>query len=79
MDYLSRHIEACAVALARGTPLAGCLVWSLVDSFESVLGLEPTIRDRPRRLLHQQQTLKASAAWLRSFLRYQPPWAGSMW
>jgi beta-glucosidase len=34
VDYLRRHFEAAAAALAAGVPLSGYFVWSLLDNFE---------------------------------------------
>jgi len=33
-DYLATHINAVAEALAAGVPMAGYMVWSLMDNFE---------------------------------------------
>jgi beta-glucosidase len=38
--YQERHIEACARAAARGVPVAGYFVWSLLDNFEWAYGYD---------------------------------------
>ena len=38
IDYLREHISACRDALARGVPLKGYFVWSLLDNFEWAFG-----------------------------------------
>jgi len=37
-DYLATHIRAVGEALARGVPMAGYMVWSLMDNFEWTSG-----------------------------------------
>jgi beta-glucosidase len=59
-DYLERHIEACAAAATRGSPVAGYFVWSLLDNFEWAYGY-----DKRFGLVHvdfatQRRTIKAS-------------------
>jgi beta-glucosidase len=59
-DYLERHIEACAAAATRGSPVAGYFVWSLLDNFEWAYGY-----DKRFGLVHvdfatQLRTMKAS-------------------
>ncbi|MFF3030943.1 GH1 family beta-glucosidase [Streptomyces rubiginosohelvolus] len=34
IDFLERHLEACASAVRRGVPLHGYYAWSLMDNFE---------------------------------------------
>jgi beta-glucosidase len=34
IDYLNRHFTAAHRAIARGVPLEGYFVWSLLDNFE---------------------------------------------
>jgi beta-glucosidase len=38
--YLDEHLAACQHAIARGVPLRGYLVWSLMDNFEWAFGFE---------------------------------------
>jgi beta-glucosidase len=60
VDYLERHVEACAAAAFRGVPVAGYFVWSLLDNFEWAYGY-----DKRFGLVHvdyptQRRTTKAS-------------------
>jgi beta-glucosidase len=73
--YIASHIAAVGDALAHGVPMAGYMVWSLVDNFEWASGY-----DKRFGLVHvdyatQQRTLKDSALWYRDFLaqRRSPP------
>ena len=34
IDYMARHLEACAQAIEGGAPLRGYFAWSLLDNFE---------------------------------------------
>jgi beta-glucosidase len=59
-DHLEQHVEACAAAVARGVPVAGYFVWSLLDNFEWSYGY-----DKRFGLVHvdyatQRRTMKAS-------------------
>ncbi|MEU8300077.1 GH1 family beta-glucosidase [Micromonospora sp. NPDC048909] len=59
-DHLEQHLAACAAAVARGVPLAGYFVWSLLDNFEWAYGY-----DKRFGLVHvdyatQRRTVKAS-------------------
>jgi len=59
-EYQEEHIEACARAAARGVPIAGYFVWSLLDNFEWSYGY-----DKRFGLVHvdydtQRRTIKAS-------------------
>lgn len=70
-DYIARHIGAVAEALRQGVPMAGYMVWSLLDNFEWASGYEKRFG-----IVHvDQQTLtrtpKDSALWYRDFLRVQ--------
>jgi beta-glucosidase len=58
--YLEQHIDACAAAAARGVPVDGYYVWSLLDNFEWSYGY-----DKRFGLVHvdydtQRRTIKAS-------------------
>jgi beta-glucosidase len=69
--YLAAHIAAVGDALAQGVPMAGYMVWSLLDNFEWASGY-----DKRFGLVHvdyatQQRTLKDSARWYREFLQRQ--------
>ena len=48
--YLARHIAAVADALAQGVPMAGYMVWSLLDNFEWASRLRQALRHRARGL-----------------------------
>ena len=68
-EYIQRHIEACATAVARGIPLRGYFLWTLLDNFEWAWGFS-----RRFGVVHVdgttlERTVKASGDWLRSFLR----------
>ncbi|MEU1394611.1 GH1 family beta-glucosidase [Micromonospora zamorensis] len=59
-DHLEQHLAACASAVARGVPLDGYFVWSLLDNFEWAYGY-----DKRFGLVHvdyptQTRTVKAS-------------------
>jgi beta-glucosidase len=59
-DHLEQHVEAVASAVARGVPVAGYFVWSLLDNFEWSYGY-----DKRFGLVHvdyatQRRTMKAS-------------------
>jgi len=59
-DYLEQHVDACVAAAARGVPVAGYFVWSLLDNFEWAYGY-----DKRFGLVHvdyptQRRTVKAS-------------------
>ncbi|CAN5161717.1 GH1 family beta-glucosidase [soil metagenome] len=69
--YLAEHIEAVGQALRQGVPMAGYMVWSLLDNFEWSSGCEKRFG-----LVHvdyqtQQRTLKDSAHWYRDFLHHR--------
>jgi beta-glucosidase len=68
-DYIEAHIAAVGEALRQGVPMAGYMVWSLLDNFEWASGY-------PKRfgIVHvdyatQQRTPKDSALWYRGFLQ----------
>jgi beta-glucosidase len=69
--YLAAHIAAVGDAMAQGVPMAGYMVWSLLDNFEWASG-----HAKRFGLVHvdyatQRRTLKDSALWYRDFLRRQ--------
>ena len=68
IDYLRTHIAAVAHAIDAGVPVAGYMVWSLMDNFEWSSGLAKRFG-----IVHvdhetQQRTLKDSAHWYRQLL-----------
>jgi beta-glucosidase len=59
-EYLEHHIAACTSAAAKGVPIGGYFVWSLLDNFEWAYGY-----DKRFGLVHvdyetQQRTIKQS-------------------
>jgi len=67
--YLQAHIAAVAQALRRGVPVAGYMVWSLMDNFEWSSGYAKRFGIVHVDYATQQRTLKDSALWYRDFLR----------
>ena len=70
-DYIARHIGAVADAMAQGVPMAGYMVWSLLDNFEWASGYAKRFGIVHVDYATQQRTLKDSALWYRDFLRVQ--------
>jgi beta-glucosidase len=66
--YLQSHIAAVADALQQGVPLAGYMVWSLMDNFEWASGYAKRFGIVHVDYATQQRTLKDSALWYRSFV-----------
>ncbi|MFI6905064.1 GH1 family beta-glucosidase [Nonomuraea sp. NPDC050394] len=69
IDYLERHISACAEAVNRGVPLKGYFAWSLLDNFEWAHGY-----GRRFGIVHvdfgtQKRTPKDSALWYAARIR----------
>jgi beta-glucosidase len=67
--YLADHIAAVADALEQGVPMAGYMVWSLMDNFEWASGYEKRFGIVHVDYATQQRTPKASAHWYRNFLQ----------
>ncbi len=69
VDYLCRHIEVCARALAAGVNLKGYFVWSLMDNFEWEAGWGQ--RFGLIRVDYQtlQRTVKDSGWWYGDFIK----------
>ena len=70
-DYIARHIGAVAEALRQGVPMAGYMVWSLLDNFEWASGYGKRFG-----IVHVDdatlvRTPKDSALWYRDFLQAQ--------
>jgi beta-glucosidase len=68
-DYLRSHIAAVASAMQQGVPMAGYMVWSLMDNFEWASGYRKRFG-----IVHVDydtlvRTPKASAEWYRDFLK----------
>ncbi|MBL8329770.1 MAG: beta-glucosidase [Rubrivivax sp.] len=70
-DYIARHIAAVGDALAQGVPMAGYMVWSLLDNFEWASGYAKRFGIVHVDYATQQRTLKDSALWYRAFLASQ--------
>ena len=71
IDYLLRHIDAVAEAMRQGAPMAGYMVWSLMDNFEWASGYAKRFGIVHVDYVTQARTPKASAAWYRDFVRAQ--------
>ncbi len=70
-DYIARHIAAVGDALAQGVPMAGYMVWSLLDNFEWASGYDKRFGIVHVDYATQRRTLKDSALWYRDFLQMQ--------
>ncbi|MDH4288842.1 MAG: family 1 glycosylhydrolase, partial [Aquincola sp.] len=68
IDYLHTHIAAVAEAMRQGVPMAGYMVWSLMDNFEWSSGYAKRFGIVHVDYATQQRTLKDSALWYREFL-----------
>ena len=68
-NYIASHIAAVGEALAQGVPMAGYMVWSLMDNFEWASGYEKRFGIVHVDYATQQRTLKDSARWYRDFLQ----------
>lgn len=68
-DYIARHIEAVGRAIRRGVPMAGYMVWSLLDNFEWASGYAKRFGIVHVDYSTQRRTLKDSALWYRDFLQ----------
>jgi beta-glucosidase len=70
-DYIARHIAATGQALVAGVPMAGYMVWSLMDNFEWASGYAKRFG-----IVHVDydtlaRTPKDSYLWYRDFLQDQ--------
>ena len=70
-DYIARHIGAVGDALRQGVPMAGYMVWSLMDNFEWASGYAKRFGIVHVDYATQKRTLKDSALWYRDFLVQQ--------
>jgi beta-glucosidase len=66
--YLQTHIAAVAEAMRRGVPMAGYMVWSLMDNFEWSSGYAKRFGIVHVDYATQRRTLKDSARWYQGFL-----------
>jgi len=69
--YLAAHIAAVGDALAQGVPMAGYMVWSLLDNFEWASGYAKRFGLVHVDYATQRRTMKDSALWYRDFLQRQ--------
>jgi beta-glucosidase len=69
--YLAAHIDAVGDAIERGVPMAGYMVWSLLDNFEWASGYAKRFGIVHVDYATQQRTLKDSGRWYQDFLRRQ--------
>jgi beta-glucosidase len=70
-DYIAAHIAAVGDALAQGVPMAGYMVWSLMDNFEWASGYAKRFGIVHVDYQTLQRTPKDSYLWYRDFLVQQ--------
>lgn len=70
-SYLSQHIGAVGDALAAGVPMAGYMVWSLMDNFEWASGYAKRFGIVHVDYATLARTPKRSARWYAAFLATQ--------
>jgi beta-glucosidase len=70
-SFIASHIEAVDAALRRGVPMAGYMVWSLMDNFEWACGYDKRFGIVYVDYATQQRTPKDSARWFRRFLQHR--------
>ncbi|MES2714752.1 MAG: GH1 family beta-glucosidase [Pseudomonadota bacterium] len=75
-DYIASHIAAVGAALHQGVPMAGYMVWSLLDNFEWASGYAKRFGIVHVDYASQRRTAKDSAHWYRRFLQRQRQRAG---
>jgi beta-glucosidase len=75
VDYLNRHFTAAHRAIARGVPLHGYFVWSLLDNFEWGWGYTKRFGIVRVDYETQERIVKDSGFWLKELLetRATPP------
>ncbi len=76
-DYIASHIAAVGAALGQGVPMAGYMVWSLMDNFEWASGYAKRFGIVHVDNATQRRTAKDSAHWYRHFLQRQRTVHGS--
>jgi len=69
--YLAAHIAAVGDALRLGVPMAGYMVWSLLDNFEWASGYAKRFGIVHVDYATQARTCKDSALWYREFVHSQ--------
>jgi beta-glucosidase len=70
-DYIASHIAAVGDAMAQGVPMAGYMVWSLLDNFEWASGYAKRFGIVHVDYATLQRTPKDSYLWYREFLLQQ--------
>jgi beta-glucosidase len=70
-DYIASHIAAVGDALALGVPMAGYMVWSLMDNFEWASGYAKRFGIVHVDYATLERTPKDSYHWYRDFLQSQ--------
>jgi len=73
ISFLRDHIAAACAALAAGVPLAGFLVWSLLDNFEWAEGYSKRFGLVHVDFTTQARTPKESARWFGRLVRGEDP------
>jgi beta-glucosidase len=63
-------------AIGQGVPMAGYMVWSLLDNFEWTSGYAKRFGIVHVDYATQRRTLKDSARWYQGFLQRQRAWHG---
>jgi len=76
ITFLRDHIAAALTALEAGVPLAGFLVWSLLDNFEWAEGYSKRFGLVHVDFATQARTPKESAAWYAEVIRHRGSPAG---
>ncbi len=69
--YIASHIAAVGAAVEQGVPMAGYMVWSLLDNFEWASGYAKRFGIVHVDFDTLQRTPKDSALWYRAFLAAQ--------
>jgi beta-glucosidase len=77
IDYISSHIAAVGDALQQGVPMAGYMVWSLMDNFEWASGYAKRFGIVHVDYPSLQRTPKDSYLWYRDFLQLQRTTVGA--
>ena len=70
-DELLEALAAVGEALAQGVPMAGYMVWSLMDNFEWASGYAKRFGIVHVDYETQKRTLKDSAIWYRDMIAAQ--------
>jgi beta-glucosidase len=73
IEYLEQHLAVVRGAVARGVPMRGYFVWSLLDNFEWACGYRPRFGLVHVDLATGRRTPKASARWYREVAGQQAP------